>query len=58
MHSVFMGVHIYHADRNASGIRYTALVKGRNLRADTLAGIKDLIRAERAAWGAYWNAGA
>lgn len=46
MHSSYFGVNIWHAGRNASGIRYNATVNGRNLRADTLAGIRHLIRME------------
>lgn len=41
---VYMGVHIYPAGRNSSGIRYTANAGSGALRADTLDGIKSLIR--------------
>lgn len=57
MHSTYMGINIWHAARNSSGIRYVATAKGRNLRADTLSGIRELIKHERAQWGAYWNGG-
>lgn len=55
MHSTFMGVNIWHADRNSSGIRWECTIAGQRFRADTLAGIRDAIRNERARWGAYWN---
>lgn len=53
MHSTYKGVNIWPADRNGSGIRWTATVQGRNLRADTLVGIRQLITAELALWGVY-----
>jgi len=44
----YMGVTIERAGMNASGIRWTASMgTGRVLKADTLAGIKELIRRER-----------
>ena len=46
MHSTYYGVNIWHAGRNTSGIRYNATVSCRNLRADTLEGIRRLIRME------------
>lgn len=39
----YMGVNLYRAGPNSSGIRWTAYACG-NLRADTLAGLKSLIR--------------
>jgi hypothetical protein len=57
MHSTFMGVNIYPAGFNSSGIRWEAYAKGAHFRADTLGGIRDLIRAERARWGAHWEGG-
>lgn len=42
---IFHGVVILRADRNSSGIRWTARTnKGDRLRADTLANIRTLIR--------------
>ncbi len=46
----YYGVNIYPASPNSSGIRWTAYVEDTklatgNLRADTIAGIKELIRA-------------
>jgi hypothetical protein len=49
----YKGVNIWPADRNSSGIRWTATVNGYRLRADTLAGIKELITDQLALWGAY-----
>lgn len=46
----YRGVNIWPADRNGSGIRWTATVHGSRLRADTLAGIKQLIAAELELW--------
>lgn len=40
----YRGVDIFPADRNASGIRWNARVAGEYLRADTLQGIKRLIK--------------
>lgn len=42
----YYGHHIYPAGLNSSGIRYWSLVNGRSLRADTLAGMRELIRDE------------
>lgn len=42
---IYRGVWIWPADRNSSGIRWTANAGiGITLKADTLAGIKELIR--------------
>lgn len=40
----YMGVNIYRASLNSSGIRWTADAGSGSLRADTLGGIKELIR--------------
>lgn len=40
----YYGVNIWPSDRNSSGIRWTATIDGVRLRADTLAGMKELIR--------------
>lgn len=37
------GIPIHPAPRNSAGIRWYAVVNGRNLRADTLRGIRQLI---------------
>jgi hypothetical protein len=42
--TTYMGINIYHADINSSGIRYNALTPAGWLKADTLAGIKTLIK--------------
>lgn len=45
---LYLGTWILPADRNSSGIRWTArLDNGERLRADTLAGIKQLIKDTR-----------
>lgn len=41
----YRGVFIHAAGRNASGIRWFAFGPAGQLRADTLAGMRDLIRA-------------
>lgn len=41
---VYLGVHIERAGINSSGIRWTALTSTGFVRADTLAGIRMLIR--------------
>jgi len=41
----YLGVNIYPADENASGMRWVALTPSGTVRADTLAGIKRLIKA-------------
>lgn len=40
----YFGVNIYPADMNSSGIRWVATYEGEKLRADTLSGIKSLIK--------------
>lgn len=40
----YFGVNIYPAAMNSSGIRWMATYNGEKLRADTLAGIKSLIK--------------
>lgn len=42
----YRGYNIWPAGPNTSGMRWTATVGGQNLRADTLDGIKELIREE------------
>lgn len=49
----YKGVNLWPAGQNDSGIRWTATVNGKNLRADTLAGIKELVTEELALWGSY-----
>ena len=49
----YKGVNLWPADRNSSGIRWEATVNSARLRADTLAGIKQMVSAELALWGAY-----
>lgn len=49
----YKGVNLWPAGRNDSGIRWQATVNGRNLRADTLAGIKQLVTEELKLWGSY-----
>lgn len=44
----YRGVHIHPAERNGSGIRWWALVEGQQLRADTLSGMRELIRGAKA----------
>jgi hypothetical protein len=41
----YRGIHIHPAGRNSSGIRWWALTPKRMLRADTLAGMRELIRS-------------
>ena len=50
---IYKGVNIWPADRNSSGIRWTATVGGERLRADTLAGIKELVSDRLDTWGYY-----
>lgn len=40
----YYGVLIHPAGRNSTGIRWWSIVNGRTLRADTLGGIRELIR--------------
>lgn len=47
----YFGHVIVRADRNSSGIRWIAQGYTGKLRADTLAGMRELIRADRAAHG-------
>ena len=42
----YLGVTLWPADRNASGVRWEATLNHRRLRADTLAGIKALVKDE------------
>lgn len=44
LHSTYYGINIWHADRNSSGIRYEAMTRHGKMRADTLRGIRELIR--------------
>lgn len=39
----YKGINVYPADRNSSGIRWTALGPNGRLRADTMQGMKQLI---------------
>lgn len=49
----YKGINIWEADNNSSGIRWTATVNSYRLRADTLAGIKELITDQLSLWGNY-----
>lgn len=42
--TTYRGEHITRASRNAMGLKYESYAGGRFLRADTLAGIRELIR--------------
>lgn len=48
LHSTYYGHNIYRATANSAGMRYETYVGGRFHRADTLAGIRETIREERA----------
>lgn len=47
LHSTYYGCHITRAGQNASGIRWHAFTGAGQVRADTLSGIRDLIRWAR-----------
>lgn len=42
---VYLGVNVYPADRNSSGIRWHTIAP--NLRADTKSGMRELIREQK-----------
>lgn len=48
----YKGIDIFKCGPNSSGMRYYARIAGRTLKADSLAGIKNLIRGHKQIWWA------